>query len=281
MSATFSDSALDRVVRADEPVRFRIQPGSKRLDPAELWRFRDLLRRLVVRDIQVRYKQTALGVLWAVLQPFGIMVVLSIVLERFLGQPQAANPVFLFAALVPWTFFASSVVASSNSLVGHASILSKTYFPRLLIPLSAAGAPLIDFAIAAGVLGGLMAWYGIHLSWRILLLPPLVLTTLMAALGVGVFIAVVTVAYRDFRYVVPFGVQVGFFLSPIMYPADGAPWVLCLNPMYGTIAGFRAAVLGTPVDYGAWLVSAASAALCLAVGLVYFARVERRFADVI
>ena len=249
-----------------------------------LWRYRELLGFLSLRDIQVRYKQTLLGALWAVLQPLALMIALT-ALRTIMGMGGAQVPVLIFAALLPWTFFAASVTASTNSLVANAHLLRKIYFPRLIIPLAAVGAPLLDYGIAFVVLAAMMWWFQVAFTWQLLLLPVLVVTTIIAALGVGVMLSALTVKYRDFRYVVTLLIQVWFFATPVIYCVAEIPlqyrWLMMLNPMGGTIAAFRAAVMGTPIDFVAWAVSAQVALLCLLVGLVYFGRAERQFADVV
>lgn len=254
----------------------------------KLWAHRDLLYFLAARDIQVRYKQTALGAFWAVLQPFVMMVVLSVFFGRVFDMSQKTSvpyPVFVYAGLLPWMFFAAAVTASTNSLVTNANMLRKVYFPRIAVPVAAVGAPLLDYAVSFSVLLGLMGWYGVVPTGQLLVLPVCVLITVVAALGVGVLLSGLTVSYRDFRYVVPFMIQVWFFVTPVIWPVSVVPeryhWLLRLNPMGGTIEAFRASVLGEVIDYGALGVSASVAVVSLVVGLVYFARVERRFADVV
>ena len=262
----------------------RPRRGLQPIDPARLWRFRDLLWMLALRDIQVRYKQAALGALWAVFQPLVLMVVFRTFLGRYTGR---VDPVELFCVLVPWMFFSASVVAASNSLIGNADLLRKVYFPRLIAPLASVGAPLLDFAIAFVVLFGLMAWFGTVFSWQLALLPLLVASTIIAALGVGILMAALTVSYRDFRFVVPFLVQLGLFITPVIYPitmpAGHEHWnrLLNLNPMFGVIECFRAAVLSEPMDWIGWAISTAVGVLLLIVGLQTFSRTERRFADVV
>lgn len=258
---------------------------------AKLWRSRELLAFLAWRDIKVRYKQTSLGALWAVLQPFVMMVVLSIFFGRVIDinmQDKTSGipyPIFLYAGLLPWTFFSAAVTASTNSLVSNANMLRKVYFPRLIMPLSSVGVPLMDYMVAFGVLMGLMGWYGVVPTSQLLLLPLFVLVTVVAALGVGIGLSGLTVSYRDFRYVVPFMLQVWFFVTPVIWPvtivSEQYHWLLRLNPMGGTIEAFRAAVLGTPIDVGALLISTGVAFLTLFVGLAYFGFAEKRFADVV
>jgi lipopolysaccharide transport system permease protein len=263
--------------------------GFDNLHLGALWHSYDLLRLLALRDIQVRYRQTLLGALWALLQPVLTMVVLSAVLGRLVGQTgmmgHVPYPIFLYAGLLPWMLFSSTVNAVSTSLVNNANLLGKVYFPRLVLPLSAAGAPVVDFLIANAVLVAMMAWYGMAPGWGCLLAPVLVATLLLAALGVGTLLAALTVVYRDFRHVAIFLLQVWFFLTPILLPAGALPprwrWLWMLNPASGTIAAFRAAVLGQPLPYGQWGLSALLSGLSLVLALAYFSRTERRFADVV
>ena len=251
---------------------------------AKLWRHRELLGFLALRDIKVRYKQTLLGALWAVLQPVAMMIALT-ALRTIMGMGGDRIPVFIFAALLPWTFFAASVTASTNSLVTNAHMLRKIYFPRLIIPVAAVGAPMLDYGISFAVLAAMMWWFQVAFTWHLLLLPLLIGSTVVAALGVAVMLSALTVKYRDFRYVVTLLVQLWFFATPVIYCVQEIParyqWAMMLNPMGGTIEAFRAVVLGTPIDFVAWAVSAQVAVLCLLVGLVYFHRAERKFADVV
>lgn len=268
-----------------------IEPGRRwsGLALGRLWEYRDLLVLLAFRDVRIRYKQTALGATWAVIQPLVTMLVLQIFFGRLMGMSHRVGnvpyPVFLYAGLLPWQLFSSATTASSNSLVNNANIVTKVYFPRLIIPLASLGAPLVDYAISFVILVGMMVWYGLAAGWSLLLLPALVATTVLAVLGAGLLLAAVTVAYRDFRHVVPFMVQTLFFMTPVIYPVKLVPahyrWLLALNPMSGTIDAFRAVVLNQPVDYATWGISAAVALGTAAVGLVYFQRAQRRFADVV
>lgn len=261
---------------------------------SEVWRCRDLLGLMAWRDVQVRYKQTALGAAWAVLQPLVLMIVFTFVFGRFLGvarKLEVPYPIFAYAGLLPWTLFTASVTAASNSLVANAALLRKVYFPRLIMPLAAMGAPLVDFLIAMAVLAGMIAYFGTPITTSLLLLPVLLAATFLAALGVGVLISAMTVTYRDLRHVVPFMLQAWLFITPVIYPLDLGPHyvgpvdltrvLLHLNPMAGTISAFRAVILGTPLDLADLLVSVGSALLILALGLKLFAAGERRFADVV
>ncbi|MEM7682284.1 MAG: ABC transporter permease [Planctomycetota bacterium] len=258
-------------------------------DLRPLWQRRDLLRLLALRDIRVRYKQAALGAGWAILQPVITMVVLHLFFGRLLDLEDrvggAPYPVFLFAGLLPWTLFASSIIASSNALVANSGILKKAAFPRMLIPVSAMGAPLLDFAIASVVLVGMMVVFQTPLTWQLLLLPAIGATVLLAVFGVGLILSAATAAYRDVRHIAPFLVQVGLFLTPVIYPISIVPerfhTLLMLNPMHGAVLAFRGAILGTPIDYTAWACSVGIGLAAAVVGLWQFHRVERRFADVI
>lgn len=246
------------------------------LDVNRLWGYRDLAWILAMRDIQVRYKQTCLGVMWAVIQPLVLMIVFRLFLGRFTGM---TDPIALYAGLLPWTLFAAAVNAANGSLVNNASMLGKVYFPRLLLPLASLGAPLVDYLIAFVVLLGMMVWFGAAFGVALIWIPLLLISVLITAMGVGVLLAALTVSYRDFRYVVPFLIQVWFFVSPVIY--DVPDWTLRFNPMGGVIAAFRNVVLNQPIDYSALLSSTAIGAAILIVGLTVFARMERRFADVV
>lgn len=279
----FSSSPAECDVTVIAPRR-----GWQRLAVGELWRYRDLLWFLTLRDVKVRYKQTALGAAWAVIQPLAMMVVASVFFGRLLGVTHriaVPYPIFFFAGMLAWTFFAGAVNASAMSLVTSAQMLRKIYFPRLIVPVASVGAPLVDLAVSSGVLVAMMIWYGVPVTAQLLVLPLLGVSIIIAALGVGLTLAALNVVYRDFRYVVPFLVQLWFFMTPVIYPVTIVPqrwqWLLSLNPMGGTIEAFRAAILGTEIDYAAWAISACVSALLLVLGLLYFLRTERRFADVV
>lgn len=273
------------------PPRVILQPraGWQAVDLKELWAYRELLYFLTWRDIKVRYKQTALGAAWAILQPLMTMIVFSLFFGRMAGisSGDLPYPIFVFAGLLPWTFFANAVGGAGQSVVGSERLITKVYFPRIMIPFSAVAAGLLDFAVASGMLATLMLYYGIAPRFGILLAPLLVLGIALAAVGVGAFLAALTVTYRDFRYVVPFMVQLWMFGTPSVYMhpdgLDRGPWkaLLPINPAYGLIANFRSAVLGAPIDaYSLGLSLAVAAALSI-TGILYFRRVERGFADVI
>jgi homopolymeric O-antigen transport system permease protein len=259
------------------------------IDLAELWKYRELLAFLVWRDVKVRYKQTVLGAAWAVLQPLATMLVFTLFLGRVAGLPsdEVPYPLFVFAGLLPWTLFASAVASSSQSIVGNQNLVTKVYFPRLIIPASAAGVGLVDFGIGFLILLVMMLGYGVLPGWGVLLVPVLVVGVMVAALGVGVLLAALTVAYRDFRHAVPFLMQVWMFATACIYMrADavvGPRWqaVLPLNPAYGLVSNFRQAVTGRPLDIYSLAVSGAVSLALLVAGCLYFRRVERSFADII
>jgi len=258
------------------------------VDLSDLWHYRELLWFLALRDVKVRYKQAALGFTWAILQPLAAMAVMSVFFGKLGGLDRdiEAYPVFLYAGLLPWMFFAAAVGSSSMSLVANAGMVQKIYFPRLIVPLAAIGAPLVDHMMAFTVLVGLMVYYQVTMAAQLLFLPLLVLSIILAALSVGVLLSALTVAYRDFRYVVPFVIQLGLLATPAIYgdvsriPA-GYQWLVTLNPMNTLIGAFRAAVLGGTIDFAAWGVATLAMALVLLVGLTYFKQTERRFADIV
>jgi homopolymeric O-antigen transport system permease protein len=280
-------SVHDRYFGHEHVTIIESQKGWRLVDWKELWAYRELLYVLTLRDIKVRYKQTVLGFAWAIIQPVMMMVVFSIFFGRLAQMPSDGfpYPIFVYAALLPWTFFANSITNSANSLVGSANLVSKVYFPRLIIPLSSVGSGLVDFAIAGAILLLLMVYYEVSWTFNLLMAPILVAGAALTALGVGTFLAALNVAYRDFRYVVSFLVQFWMFATPVVYPASLVPrqwqWALYLNPMAGVIEGFRSAFLGSPFDVPGMLVSLAIAVILFAAGIAYFGKVERRFADII
>ena len=268
--------------------RIRPSGGWVALDLRELWAYRELLGFLVWRDVKVRYKQTALGAGWAILQPVATMVVFSLFFGRLAGMPSDGlpYPIFAFAGLVPWTFFSQALSQSANSVVGSHALITKVYFPRLAIPLATVLAGLVDFALAFLVLLAMMLAYGILPGLAVLALLPLLLLALVTALGVGLWLSALNVQFRDVRYVVPFLSQLWLFLTPIAYPSSllVEPWrtVYGLNPMAGVVEGFRWALLGTGEPPGPLLAASVGAALALLVsGAFYFRRVEKTFADVV
>jgi lipopolysaccharide transport system permease protein len=254
-----------------------------------VWAYRELLYFFVWRDVKVRYRQTAFGVLWAIIQPLAMMLVFTVVLGRVAGitPPGVPYAVFVLAGLVPWTLFSQTIVGASNSLVASAGLVVKVYFPRLLLPLSATGSHLIDYAISLILLFVFVVAFGVPLTLTMVWILPLTILLLSAAFGFGVWLAAINVRYRDVRYAVPFIIQVWLFASPVAYPVDFVPEGLrdlyYLNPMAGIIEGFRWAIIGgpTPPPVGPIIVALVVSGLVLVSGLVYFRRVERTFADVI
>jgi lipopolysaccharide transport system permease protein len=266
---------------------YRRRQGVAALDWAELWEYRELLYFLVWRDVKVRYKQAVLGAGWAVLQPAMAMVIFSIIFGRLVKLPTDGSPypVFVYAGLLPWTFFSNAVTTASNSLVNSANVITKVYFPRVIIPLAAVGAGLVDFAVAFGLLIILLVWYHIPLTPWFALVPVFLLLTIIAAVGVGTVLSALTVNYRDFRWVLPFAIQVWLYATPVTYASSVVPqkWRVAfgLNPMAGIVEGFRSAVLGRPPLWTLVGTSALVAVTTLALGLIYFQRVERTFVDVV
>ena len=261
--------------------------GWRMLDWRELWAYRELLWVLAARDVQVRYKQAVLGAAWALIRPVLAMLIFSVVFGVLGKIPSdgVPYPIFVYAGLLPWNFFASAISSSANSLVGSSHLVSKVYFPRLIIPISSLGAPLADFLTSSSVLLALMAWYGIGWSWQLLTAPLLVAGITIAALGVGTLLSALTVTYRDFTHITPFLVQVWMFVTPVIFPASLVPaqwrWVLYLNPMTGLVEAFRACFLAKPMDWGAVGISVLVSLVALILGVAYFEKAERRFADVI
>ena len=254
----------------------------------ELWDHRELLYFLLWRDIKARYKQTVLGAAWAIIQPFSTMVVFSLFFGRLGNMPSDGLPytIFSYAALVPWTFFATGLSQSSNSLVNNANMIKKVYFPRLVVPISAVCSGLMDFLPAFLVLLGMMGYYRVVPGVNVLWLPLLFLLALVTALAVGVWLAALNVQFRDVRHALPFVVQIWLFLTPIAYPSSllSEPWrtIYVLNPMVGVVEGFRWALLGTDTAPGLSIVVSSLVALAVLVGgMFYFRRMERTFADII
>jgi lipopolysaccharide transport system permease protein len=262
--------------------------GWRWLDLRELWRYRELLYFLVWRDVKVRYKQTVLGASWAIIQPFLTMVVFSLFFGRLAQVPSddLPYPVFSFAALVPWTFFATGLTQSANSLVNSQGLLKKVYFPRLALPVASVLSGAVDFLLAFVVLLGMMVYYAILPTAQIVWLLPLLVLALITSLGAGLWLAALNVRYRDVRHVIPFLVQIWLFATPIAYPSSLVPdpWrtVYGLNPMVGVVEGFRWALLGVDTEPGPMIAASTAAACALLVGgAFYFRRLERTFADVV
>lgn len=254
----------------------------------ELWAYRELLYFLVWRDVKVRYRQATLGVAWAVIQPLMTMVIFSVIFGQLARLPSDGipYPLFSYAALLPWQLFAGALQRTGTSLVGNANLLTKVYFPRLVIPISAVAVGLVDFAVAFVVLVGLMLWYRIVPTWAMLWLPLFVLLALLAALGVGLWLSALNVQYRDVQQVIPFLVQAWMYASPVAYSAGLVPsgmwrFLYGLNPMAGVIQGFRWTLLGANPPDQLIFVSATVVLLLLVSGIHYFRKMERTFADVV
>lgn len=256
-------------------------------DFRELWAYRELLFFLIWRDVKVRYQQTALGAAWAILQPLFTMIIFTFIFGRMarIDSGGIPYPVFAFAGLVPWLFFANAVSNSGNSIIGSAHLITKVYFPRMFIPAAAIGAGLVDFAIASLMFIPLAVYYGINAGPSLLLLPIPILLIMLLALGVGMWLSALNVKYRDIRYTIPFLLQVGLFLSPIVYPSSAIPerWqtLYALNPVTGIIEAFRSALFGTPVNWTTIGISSAITLGFLAYAGAEFRRMEKSFADII
>lgn len=257
------------------------------LDLHELWVFRELLYFLTWRDVKVRYKQTELGIAWAVIQPLFTMLIFTVFFGRLAGIPSdnVPYPVFAYAGLLAWTFFANAITNSGNSLVGSANLITKVYFPRMIIPGAAVAAGLVDFAIALIILILLMIYYSVTVTPSILMFPLLVLLTTMLALAVGMWLSALNVKYRDVRFALPFLVQLWMFVSPVIYPTSLVPekyrWLLWLNPMTGIIEGYRSTLFGLPFKWVALGLSAAITSILLIYSSYTFRRMERSFADLV
>jgi lipopolysaccharide transport system permease protein len=253
-----------------------------------MWDYRELLYFFVWRDVKVRYKQTVLGAAWAILQPLFGMIVFTIFFGRLAKVPSDGipYPVFAYAALLPWTYFANSLSMCSDSLVGSANLVTRAYFPRLLLPLSSVVGGLVDLGVASVVLVGMIIAYRVSVTWAAVLLPLFVLLAMGTALGVGMWLAALNVRYRDVRYILPFLTQLWLFATPVVYPASLVPdhwqWLYGVNPMVGVVEGFRWALTGTtPPSLSAIVSSVIVVIVGLVTGVVYFSRAERTFADVV
>jgi lipopolysaccharide transport system permease protein len=269
---------------------FTIRPAPRwpHLDLGELWHYRELFLRLAWRDVAVRYKQTAIGIAWAILQPFLMTIVFTLVFGKFaeFSSKGVPYPIFSYSANLAWIYFASAVTFSSASLVANRGLVTKVYFPRVLLPLAAVAVPLVDFAFASAILVVMWPWFAVWPSKAIVLAPLFILMALIAALGVALLLSAVTVRYRDVPYAIPFLMSSWMFLSGVIQPVaefpEYAQWVLALNPMTAVIDGFQWGVIGTdPPELGKTLVSVAATAVFFIVGLWYFRRSEPRFADTI
>lgn len=256
----------------------------------DVWKYRELLYFLAWRDVLVRYKQTVIGIAWVVIRPLLIMLVFSFAFGKIAKLPTEGNipyPLLVLAGLLPWQFFSTALSEASGSLIANSNLITKVYFPRVIVPASTVVTCVVDFLVTLGLLVIMMAWYGIWPTWHILAVPLFLLLMFFAAMGAGMWLAALNVKYRDFRYVVPFIVQFGVYVSPVGFSSKVVPesltWVYMLNPMVGVIDGFRWAFLGTAagLNWQALAVSAGVSTVVLAGGLSYFRRTERSFADVI
>jgi lipopolysaccharide transport system permease protein len=266
-----------------------IQPskGLFRFDLAAVWHYRELLYFLVWRDFKIRYKQAAIGVGWVILQPVVTMVIFTVIFGNFARMPSDGlpYPIFAYTALLPWTYFAQSLNRSCGSLLGDSNLISKVYFPRLIIPLASVITPVVEFLLSFLLLLAMMAWFGVAPTWGVLALPLFLLLTAMIALAVGLWLAPMNVRYRDVGYIVPFLIQIWMYASPVIYPVSLVPekWRLLysLNPMAGVIEGFRWALLGKESpDFMVMGISASFVVVLLFFGTVYFKNMEKTFADV-
>jgi lipopolysaccharide transport system permease protein len=287
-SSAVSNRESDTLVMTAPSLVIEPRKGRFHLDLKPIWDYRELLYFVVWRDLKVRYKQTIIGIGWAVLQPLTAMLVFTVIFGRFVKIPSdgVPYPLFAYCALLPWTYFATALNRCVMSVVGDANLISKVYFPRLILPIAGTVSGLIDFLVSFLLLLGLMAWYKIGITWSVVTLPLFLILALLTALAVGLWLATLNVHYRDVGYTIPFLVQIWMFASPVVYPISIVPEKLrllySLNPMVGVIEGFRWAILGkASPDFGVMAVSAAVVLLVLTGGLVFFRSLESRFADVV
>jgi lipopolysaccharide transport system permease protein len=272
----------DAPVVVIEPSRFWVA-----LDLRGLWAYRELLYFLMWRDVKVRYKQTMLGAAWAIIQPLLTMLIFTLFFGQLAGVPSDGipYPIFAYAGLLPWTFFSNAVTSSGNSLVGNSNLITKVFFPRMIIPSAAVAAGLVDFGIAFLLLIGLMIYYSVTVTWAVLMLAPLTILTTLLALGLGMWLSALNVKYRDIRHALPFLMQLWMFVSPIIYPVSMLPakwrWVLALNPLTGIIAGFRSALFNRAFDWTAIGISIGITLALLVYAAFSFRRMERSFADIV
>jgi lipopolysaccharide transport system permease protein len=277
-------STADKLVSYPELV-IKPQLGWIGINWKEMFAHRELLYFLVWRDISVRYKQTVLGPAWAIFQPLFLMLIFTCVFARFgkIDSQGVPYPVFVFAGLIPWTLFSQGVSQSSLSLVNQTNLLTKVYFPRLFIPIAAATVFLVDLMFSLGIYAFVLLYYRFVPSWTIVFLPVLILLTLVATLGIGVMLSALTIFYRDFKHIVPFLIQIFMFVTPVIYSANAlgsrARLILSLNPMFGIVTAYRAAILGLDWDFPSFCISAVTALGLFGVAMFYFRRTERRFVD--
>jgi len=273
----------------ESPYHIHIAPPARwnPVNLAELWNYRELLYSFTWRDVKIRYKQTALGFLWAVIQPLFMMLIFTVFFGRLAKIPSDGipYPLFVLAALLPWTLFAEGITRSTSGMITNAHIMTKVYFPRMIMPLAGILSPLVDFVFSFLVLLVFMAYFGFVPTMNIIFLPLFILLALATSLGIGLWLSALNVKYRDFQYTIPFMIQLGLFASPVVYPASLVPetyrFLYGLNPMAGVIEGFRWALLGTEVPGAMILVSAAVVLVLLVSGAFYFRRMEQYYADVV
>ena len=254
----------------------------------DIWRYRELFYILSWRDIKVRYKQTVLGAAWSIIRPLLTTIIFTIVFSRIahLAHPgQAPYALMVFAGMLPWQFFSNALSESSSSLVGNANLITKVYFPRLIIPASSVITSLVDFAISFVILLGMLIWYAYTPSWQMIFLPLFILMAFLCAFGIGLFLTAVNVKYRDFRYIIPFIIQFGLYITPVGFSSTLIPddyrWAFALNPMVGVIEGFRWCILGDPLHIDSMLIAVGVTLVFLWIGLTYFRKMEKTFADTI
>jgi lipopolysaccharide transport system permease protein len=287
-AADFTLNSFMTAVTPTTPVRIRPAGNWPGLGVRELWDYRDVMLMLAARDLRLRYKQTALGVAWVVLQPLVAGLIFAVIFGRFAQLPSGGRPyvLFVFAGLLGWNLFASIVQRAGNSLVAETKLITKVYFPRLLIPCAAAVAALVDYAVSLGVMAALLLWHGVWPGWWLALLPVVATVTVLFGVGLGLWVAALNVRYRDFMYALPFLIQVAMYASPVVYSLELVPahWqaVFALNPLVGLLEGSRAALLGGGLaDWSLLLCPVVAAVVALLSGAWYFRRVERDFADVL
>lgn len=283
-----NESAGAASVLPEHPlVRIRPTGAGVSLDLAEIWAYRELLYFLTWRDLKVRYKQTLMGVVWVIAQPLFTMLVFTVFFNRLGGfrSDGIPYPLFAYAGLLLWTFFSNAVVYGTNSLIQNSNLVTKVYFPRMFIPAAAVAAGLADLAVASVILVGLVLYYGVAVTWGLLLAPVFVLLTVLLALGTGLLVSALTVKYRDLKHALPFMIQLWLFASPIIYPASVVPdswrWLFMLNPLAGIVEGFRASLTGRALDWRSAAVAAVVTLALLLVSMYVFRRTEETFADVI
>jgi lipopolysaccharide transport system permease protein len=283
--ATAADRPADGGSDSSSEVVISARPGWVAIDWKEMVAYRELLYFLIWRDMSVRYKQTILGPMWAILQPVILMCIFTFVFGRFakIDSEGFAYPVFVFAGLIPWTMFSQGLTSASMSLINYTHLLTKVYFPRLFIPVAAASVFLVDLVLSLGIYVPVLVFYRTVPSWTVIFLPLLILLTLIAALGLGIFIAALMVFYRDLRHIVPFLVQILMFVTPVIYSMKmvSLPYqrILSLNPMFGIVGAYRSAILGVAWNLTNLAISSASAVVLFVFAVYYFRRTERRFAD--